>query len=93
MSENPSLASRTFIVASSPPLDMRNKRLLFGLLLLFSAGSCNTVAFYEKQAFSTPVMNLGMSPTLSSAEQKIFYATEGAAGGLGSSAGGGCGCY
>ncbi|MFT4710973.1 MAG: hypothetical protein ACI8Q9_002107 [Planctomycetota bacterium] len=93
MSENPSPRTSDFNVAVMPPPSMRNKRLLFGLLLLFSAGSCNTVAFYEKQAFSSPVMDLGISPTLSSAEQKIFYATEGAAGGLGSSAGGGCGCY
>jgi hypothetical protein len=72
---------------------MRNKRFLLGLALLFSAASCNTVEFYEKQAFSSAVMDMGVSPSLSSSEQKVFYSTEGAAGGLGATAGGGCGCY
>jgi hypothetical protein len=75
------------------PSVMQNKRLFFGLVLLFAAASCNTVEFYEKQAFSSAVMDMGGSQTLSSAEQKVFYSTEGAAGGLGSTAGGGCGCY
>lgn len=71
---------------------MRAKIVLF-LFAALGATSCNTVEFYEKGALSTPVMSLEMPATLSASEQKIFYSTEGAAGGLGSTAGGGCGCY
>lgn len=72
---------------------MASKRILWALLLAASASACNTVEFYEKAAFSNPVMDLGTNATLGPAEQKVVYSTEGAAGGLGTSAGGGCGCY
>jgi len=71
-------------------------RIKTAFLLLFAAvgaTGCNTVEFYEKGALTTPVMALDMPGTLAVSEQKIFYSTEGAAGGLGSTAGGGCGCY
>lgn len=61
--------------------------------LLASATGCNTVEFYEKGALQGPLMEIGTQRTQGKLEQKIFYATEGSAGGLGNSAGGGCGCY
>ena len=57
------------------------------------APSCNTVEFYEKGALSRPAMVFATDPGLSHFEQKVFYSIEGAAGGIGTSAGGGCGCY
>jgi len=73
--------------------DMRPKPRLLVLALLLSVSACNTVEFYEKADLTSPVMQLGESRPLSVFEQKVFYATEGAAGGLGTTAGGGCGCY
>ncbi|MEZ6003765.1 MAG: DUF4266 domain-containing protein [Planctomycetota bacterium] len=69
------------------------QRLIWALALLGFASSCNTVEFYEKGRLGTPVMDLSQDPTLTHFEQKTFYSIEGAAGGIGASAGGGCGCY
>lgn len=66
--------------------------LILFSVLCFGGASCNTIEFYEKGKLGSPVMDMGVDSGLLSGEQKIFYATEGAAGGLGSSAGGGCGC-
>jgi len=63
------------------------------LAVLVALPSCNTVEFYEKGAFQDPTMDLGGSGTESHFHQKVFYSMEGSAGGIGSSAGGGCGCY
>ncbi len=57
------------------------------------ATSCNTVEFYEKEAFSDPAMDLAEDPAGIHFEQKVRYSSEGAIGGIGTSAGGGCGCY
>lgn len=54
---------------------------------------CTEVRFYEKQAFSQRVMDLADDRTHTHFQQKVFYSIEGAAGGLGTGAGGGCGCY
>ena len=61
--------------------------------LLGAAASCNTVEYYEKGKLILPVMDMAQDPTLTHFEQKTFYSIEGAAGGIGASAGGGCGCY
>ncbi len=68
------------------------RKILIPLVLLLAASSCNTVEFYEKGALSSPVMDLSMETCRSGFHQKVIYATEGAAGGLGATAGGGCGC-
>ncbi|HPF13517.1 MAG TPA: DUF4266 domain-containing protein [Planctomycetota bacterium] len=68
-------------------------RWLLAAALLGLAASCNTVEFYQKGRLGTPVMDLSQDPTLTHFEQKVFYSIEGAAGGIGASAGGGCGCY
>ena len=62
------------------------------LTLAFSPG-CNTVEFYEMEAHASNVMQYGSSDAKSHLEQKVIYSMEGSAGGIGSSAGGGCGCY
>lgn len=72
---------------------MRRALVLAAVLIALSLGACNTVEFYEKGALSSPVMGFDLDPGRTAFHQKIHYATEGAAGGLGTSAGGGCGCY
>jgi hypothetical protein len=56
-------------------------------------GACNTVEYYEKRAFSDPTMVLEDGATETHWYQKVYYSIEGSAGGIGTSAGGGCGCY
>ena len=72
---------------------MRRNLTLCAALLSICLGSCNTVEFYEKGALSSPVMSFELDAGRAAFHQKVHYATEGAAGGLGTSAGGGCGCY
>ena len=62
-------------------------------LLLLGTSACHTVEFYEMEAFTDPVMALGDDASEVHLHQKVFYSMEGSAGGIGSSAGGGCGCY
>ena len=66
------------------------------LVLLLAAGSlagCNTVEFYEQRAFTDPAMELDKGRAHTHFLQKTLYSTEGSAGGIGTTAGGGCGCY
>jgi Domain of unknown function (DUF4266) len=65
---------------------------LFALLLLPVAG-CSTVEYYEKEMLSDSVMVFETDPTEVHFHQKCFYSREGSAGGIGETAGGGCGCY
>jgi hypothetical protein len=60
---------------------------------LFAFTGCNTVEFYEKGALSDPTMSFSEGPTMLHFQHKTLQSVEGAAGGLGGSAGGGCGCY
>ena len=72
----------------------RTARILIatsGLTLL--ATGCATVEFYEKGAFADPTMEFAETPAQLHWIQKVQYSDEGAAGGIGTSAGGGCGCY
>ena len=39
------------------------------------------------------VMTFDDGPSITHLRQKVIYSMEGSAGGIGSSAGGGCGCY
>lgn len=68
-------------------------RVLLALVGLLCFSGCTSVEFYERRAFSLWVMELENSPTEQHFEQKVRYSTEGAAGGIGTKAGGGCGCY
>lgn len=66
---------------------------LVSLPLLLMGGACNTVEFYQKGALSDPTMQYSESPAQLHWQQKVQYSDEGAAGGIGTTAGGGCGCY
>jgi Domain of unknown function (DUF4266) len=68
-------------------------RTLAILLALLPLGACNTVEYYEKRAFSDAVMEFEDGATETHWFQKVYYSIEGSAGGIGTSAGGGCGCY
>lgn len=63
------------------------------ILLPVLGASCQSVEFYEKQAFADPVMSFDQSAAHLHFHQKVVYSMEGSAGGIGSTAGGGCGCY
>jgi hypothetical protein len=45
------------------------------------------------QAFTDPAMELDDGATETHWFQKVHYSVEGSAGGIGTGAGGGCGCY
>jgi len=62
------------------------------LATLFSGG-CKSVAFYEKEDLGSSLMSLDDGGTQAHLQQKTVYSMEGSIGGIGSSAGGGCGCY
>ena len=70
-----------------------HRRLLALSLLAALAGSCNTVEFYEREALADRAMMEGDDEAETHFLQKVRYSDEGAAGGIGSGAGGGCGCY
>jgi hypothetical protein len=63
-----------------------------GALSAFLSG-CEGVPFYEKEHLSDPIMTLDGDPTETHFFQKVYYSREGSAGGIGTTAGGGCGCY
>ena len=80
----------------SPVVASRRRRKtapLAAAALFLALSACRSVDFYEMEAFSDPVMAMGEDPTEVHLHQKVFYSMEGSAGGIGSSAGGGCGCY
>lgn len=55
--------------------------------------ACQAVDFTEKRNLSDPIMEFGDGATETHFQQKTFYSREGSVGGIGASAGGGCGCY
>jgi hypothetical protein len=61
-------------------------------LVLLALASCKGPEFYERRDLGRPVMLFEQDVTMTHFFQKTFYAIEGAAGGIGSSGGGGCGC-
>ncbi len=75
---------------------MSSKRRRVAAVLLLAAaftGGCNSTKFYERRHLSDKVMTFAEDPTEVHFQQKCFYSREGSAGGIGASAGGGCGCY
>jgi hypothetical protein len=69
-------------------------RALSFVLLLAVVSSCSSgVKYYEKQHLSSPIMQFDSDATETHFIQKCLYSREGSVGGVGSSAGGGCGCY
>lgn len=71
------------------------RRLAFGLVLSAAAAlsGCNSTKYYERKHHNNPVMSLAEESTEVHFWQKCFYSREGSVGGIGTSAGGGCGCY
>lgn len=63
--------------------------LAAGVLLL---PACQGAAFYERRHLSSPLMAFEQDATRIHAMQKVYYSREGSTGGIGSTAGGGCGC-
>lgn len=71
------------------------KRLaLFGLLFAIGLAqtSCATVAQNRRKKLADPMMSIGDEPTDAYRKQKMYTTREGAAGGDGATAGGGCSC-
>ncbi|MCA8974731.1 MAG: DUF4266 domain-containing protein [Planctomycetes bacterium] len=69
-------------------------RLSPGCLLLASLSltSCESVPFYDKGMLASALMSFDESSPDDHAQQKVFYSREASTGGIGSKAGGGCGC-
>ncbi len=67
------------------------RRLVLLGILLACAG-CAPVEFNERDKVQSSLMTSAPG-SLVHFQQKIFYSREGAAGGIGETAGGGCGCY
>jgi hypothetical protein len=66
---------------------------LGGFLLLFAAASgCAAVPQNRRARLADPMMSLTDEPLDAYRRQKLYDSREGAAGGDGVSAGGGCGC-
>lgn len=63
-----------------------------GALCLAAAG-CQEVSFHEKEHLADPIMVFDGDATETHFFQKTYYSREGSAGGIGATAGGGCGCY
>jgi hypothetical protein len=75
--------------------DMKtSRRTRFATLLALAAAlaSCQKVAFYEKRYLASALMQFDEDPTLANFQQKVLYSREATTGGIGSKAGGGCGC-
>ena len=69
-------------------------RLLLALAALLPVTGCaSEVAFYEKAAFSDPVMDMAEDPLEAHWYAKVMFSMEGSIGGIGTGGGGGCGCY
>ena len=66
--------------------------VIFVLVLLLTTG-CETVEFYQKQHLVNEIMVFGPDPAEVHFAQKVHYSREGSIGGIGTGAGGGCGCY
>jgi hypothetical protein len=64
--------------------------LAAGIAVLVSA--CATVPQNRRARLADPMMNLNAEPLDAARHQKLYDTREGAAGGDGANAGGGCGC-
>ena len=69
---------------------MRARIALAALALL--AGACATVPQNRRARLADPMMTLTGEPLDAARHQKLYDTREGAAGGDGANAGGGCGC-
>ena len=71
------------------------RRLLCVAILALAAllAGCQTVEFYEKEQLNDATMLLEEDASEVHFLQKVLYSREGSVGGVGTGAGGGCGCY
>jgi len=67
-------------------------RLVVCLLLASLSSACATVPQNRRARFADPMMSLSGEPLDAARRQKLYDSREGAAGGDGTPAGGGCGC-
>jgi hypothetical protein len=65
---------------------------LVALALVLEASACATVPQNRRSHLADPMMNLNDEPLDAYRRQKLYDTREGAAGGDGAAAGGGCGC-
>jgi Domain of unknown function (DUF4266) len=71
---------------------MRTTARLAFLFLSLAASACATVPQNRRARLADPMMSLTDEPLEAARRQKLYDTREGAAGGDGASAGGGCGC-
>lgn len=69
-----------------------NPRLVASVLVLVAASGCATIPQNRRARLADPMMALTDEPLDAYRRQKVYDSREGAAGGDGASAGGGCGC-
>jgi hypothetical protein len=62
------------------------------LVVACGLGGCALVPQNRRGRLADPMMALDDEPTEAYRKQKLYFAREGAAGGDGATAGGGCGC-
>ena len=62
------------------------------VFLCLEASACATVPQNRRARLADPMMSLTDEPLEAARRQKLYDTREGAAGGDGASAGGGCGC-
>ena len=67
------------------------KTMIVAALALLAA-SCVTVPQNRRAHLADPMMSVGDDPLETYRKQKLYNTREGAAGGDGAAAGGGCGC-
>lgn len=60
---------------------------------LGATSGCQTLEFHERGRLQDPVMAFDESRAEVHWAQKVRYSREGSVGGIGVSAGGGCGCF
>ncbi len=68
------------------------KRAIAALVLSLFSWACATVPKNRRARFADPMMSLTGEPLDVARRQKLYDSREGAAGGDGVPAGGGCGC-
>ncbi len=73
---------------------VRTKVLLVVVVVAgLSSSSCATVPHYKRSRLADPMMSLTDDPLETYRKQKLYNSREGAAGGDGAAAGGGCACH
>ncbi len=95
LDEAPDATARGAPAVARPPraLTRASGSLATSLLAATLLSGCQAVDFTERRRLADPIMQLDDGPTQTHLDQKVYYSREGSAGGIGASAGGGCGCY